>query len=456
MPLSPTDYRKTAYTHRRGTRAAQPAFDSVLPGTLYFVTDELKIERSTGAAWESYSGIGLAALFTAGSVIFAGSTGILAQDNTNFFWDDTNDSLGILTNTPGYNFTVGAGLAWYGYNSISGGATTINIIGGISAADVTITVTTTTGFPTRGALQIEGEWVTYTGKTATTFTGCTRGRFNSTAAAHNNGRSVLYISFVSARDETTGTAILVLPAGRMYVAPNGDPFEKGSATAVAEFKIGDRFTVGSNGGVSYGDGTQTAFFGLDGTNCYFGARSNHPVSIRQNNTARVFITSTLVQLQGITNAFCALKRSSTELQIRLADDSAFAPLQCDGLTINAATGNVSYGTYAPTRSAEVNLDANVTFASVKYSRIKDEITVSGEFTADPTTTATPTSFEMTLPVASNIGAQGDVSGVAFCGAIAGQGAQIRGSVANDTAVVSWIAGDVTSQTWSFFFMYRVI
>jgi hypothetical protein len=337
MPLTPTDYRKTLYTHRRGTRAAQPLATDVLLGTLYFVTDELKIERSTGAAWESYSGIGISALFTTGSVIFAGSTGALDQDNANFFWDNTNDALGILTNTPGYNFTVGAGLAWYGYGSISGGSTTINIVGGISAADTTITVVTTIGFPSRGVIQIEGEWITYTGKTGTTFTSCTRGRFNSTAVAHNNGRSVLFVSFVSARDETTGTAILVIPTGRMYVAPNGDPFEKGSATAVAEFKIGDRFTVGSNGGVSYGDGTQTAFFGIDGTNCYFGARSNHPVSIRQNNTARVFITSTLIQLQGITSSFPALKRATTVVEIRLADDSDYTNLKAKELVISSGT-----------------------------------------------------------------------------------------------------------------------
>lgn len=32
---------------------------------------------------------------TAGSVLFAGTSGILSQDNTNFFWDDTNNRLGI-------------------------------------------------------------------------------------------------------------------------------------------------------------------------------------------------------------------------------------------------------------------------------------------------------------------------------------------------------------------------
>ena len=37
---------------------------------------------------------------TEGSVLFAGVGGIMQQDNTNFFWDDTNNRLGIGTNTP--------------------------------------------------------------------------------------------------------------------------------------------------------------------------------------------------------------------------------------------------------------------------------------------------------------------------------------------------------------------
>lgn len=37
---------------------------------------------------------------TTGSVLFAGASGILQQDNANFFWDDTNNRLGINTATP--------------------------------------------------------------------------------------------------------------------------------------------------------------------------------------------------------------------------------------------------------------------------------------------------------------------------------------------------------------------
>ena len=44
--------------------------------------------------------------FTQGSVVFAGPGGTLTQDNANFFWDDTNNRLGIGTTAPGVKFNV--------------------------------------------------------------------------------------------------------------------------------------------------------------------------------------------------------------------------------------------------------------------------------------------------------------------------------------------------------------
>lgn len=43
--------------------------------------------------------------FTAGSVVFAMGTGF-AQDNVNFFWDNTNNRLGIGTNTPAQQLEI--------------------------------------------------------------------------------------------------------------------------------------------------------------------------------------------------------------------------------------------------------------------------------------------------------------------------------------------------------------
>ena len=41
---------------------------------------------------------------TAGSLLFAGVGGVVSQDNSNFFWDNTNKRLGIGTNVPKATF----------------------------------------------------------------------------------------------------------------------------------------------------------------------------------------------------------------------------------------------------------------------------------------------------------------------------------------------------------------
>ena len=111
--------------------------------------------------------------------------------------------------------------------------------------------------------------------------------------------------------------------------------------------------------------------------------------------------------------------------------------------------------YTPTVTNSTNTDSAVTTSEAQYLQVGNTVTVSGRLTADPTAPGAA-SCELSLPIASNIGAAEDVAGVAFSGAIAGQGAEITGVAANDTAKVAWIAVDLTSQTWSYIFQYQVI
>lgn len=77
----------------------------------------------------------------------------------------------------------------YPDNSSAPKATTLN--GLISDSAETITVPTTTGFPElNGRITIGSEKIRYTSKTATTFTGCTRGIEGTTAASHSDGVAV--------------------------------------------------------------------------------------------------------------------------------------------------------------------------------------------------------------------------------------------------------------------------
>ena len=66
------------------------------------ITDGLGV-----SAWSNLGGLPTG--FTAGSATFVGATGLLAQDNANFFWDDSNNRLGIGTSTPAVSLQVVGG-----------------------------------------------------------------------------------------------------------------------------------------------------------------------------------------------------------------------------------------------------------------------------------------------------------------------------------------------------------
>lgn len=54
-------------------------------------------------------GTGTATAFTAGSVVFAGASGVYSQNNASFFWDNSNTRLGIGTSSPTYNLELAIG-----------------------------------------------------------------------------------------------------------------------------------------------------------------------------------------------------------------------------------------------------------------------------------------------------------------------------------------------------------
>lgn len=51
-------------------------------------------------------GTGTSTAFTAGSIVFAGASGVYSQNNTKLFWDNTNSRLGIGFGSPAYTFDI--------------------------------------------------------------------------------------------------------------------------------------------------------------------------------------------------------------------------------------------------------------------------------------------------------------------------------------------------------------
>jgi hypothetical protein len=90
-------------------------------------------------------------------------------------------STGAAVNTGGTGWGVSP---WGGFIP---GVSSSTLNGNINNSTTTITVVSTSAFTASGAIWIDGEYITYSGKTATDFTGCVRGANGTTAASHLSG-----------------------------------------------------------------------------------------------------------------------------------------------------------------------------------------------------------------------------------------------------------------------------
>ena len=93
----------------------------------------------TGNLAVSRGGTGTGTTFTAGSVVFAGASGIYSQDNSNYFWDNTNKRLGLGTAAPRTTLDVsGVVLSNHTFSGMGGAqaaqASVTEVIHGIWAA----------------------------------------------------------------------------------------------------------------------------------------------------------------------------------------------------------------------------------------------------------------------------------------------------------------------------------
>lgn len=80
-----------------------------------------------------------------------------------------------------------------GNTTFVGQLLTTQLNGAINNSVTTITVDSTQYFSSAGTVAIDNEHITYTGKTSTTLTGCTRGAHGTSAASHSDNATVTFL-----------------------------------------------------------------------------------------------------------------------------------------------------------------------------------------------------------------------------------------------------------------------
>lgn len=82
------------------------------------------------------------------------------------------------------------------------------------------------------------------------------------------------------------------------------------------------------------------------------------------------------------------------------------------LTPSTALPTLDYGTYTPSVAASSNVTSSTTYVA-QYMRVGNTVTVSGKIDVVPTLSATVTTIDLNLPIASNITNDYEVAGTCY-------------------------------------------
>ena len=243
----------------------------------------------------------------AGAIQFSNGSAF-ASDASNLFWDDTNNRLGVGTNTP-------------------------SATGHFQGAGDQLWATNSGDIYTYLKLSANG------GLVSMTF-----GDGNGTVNYLNN-----YAAGMWASNKFAFGPSLFTPSGQVHIKGSGSTSATTSllvqnSDGTAAFTITDDRLVTANGTFRANGNA------VIGGTLYLGNIPNTS-NIRSNGNGIIRLAdgseSDFNQLQfgGATSSFPSLKRSTTNLQVRLADDSGYAPIDASLYKVSGTNGFTGTGSY---------------------------------------------------------------------------------------------------------------
>jgi hypothetical protein len=163
-------------------------------------------------------------------------------------------------------------------------------------------------------------------------------------------------------------------------------------------------------------------------------------------------TGTLALARGGTASNLSATGGASQV---LRQSSAAAVVTVSQLASTDISGLVS-DVYTPGLTNVLNLDASTAY-QCQFLRVGSSVTVSGKVDMDPTAAASLTRLGLSLPIASNLGADEDCAGTICSQANPSLSGAIQSDAANNRAEVQFMSStDVLNRSWYFIFMYRII
>lgn len=317
-------------------------------------------------------GTGSSTTFTQGSIVFAGPSGVYAQDNAQFFWDDVDFRLSIGTASPSKDLSFGGAAArtvWVERGASTGYNLTLQAGGGVAAGTnenggnlvLASGITTGTGtsniqfslYPAGSSGTSDNTALTAATLSATGTTGSnavTMLQANAGSGTNKNGGTLTLASGISTGTGTSGINFNVYGAGSSGSSPNS------STTAM---------TIAGAGYVGIGTTAPAAALDVENTSAGSNQISSYLSPSLGNNNYN------LISFGKATSLNQAGTLSYTYNSGTLANSFVSIGLWGSSFLLNVnGLGNVGIGTTSPSYTLHVNGSVAGTSAYINLSDVR--------------------------------------------------------------------------------------